>query len=63
LTIQVDTSESGSNIDGFGYRKAKKIFKKNISCPFGHCSNKYSSRIALNSHLRVKHGRKWFLEV
>jgi hypothetical protein len=39
-------------------KKGKKIFKKNISCPYEGCSNGYSSKIALNSHIRSKHIKK-----
>lgn len=39
-------------------KKGKKIFKKNIYCPFQNCSNKYSSKIALNSHIRAKHKKR-----
>jgi len=37
---------------------SKKIFKKNLLCPFEDCNKRYSSNIALNAHLRKRHQKK-----
>lgn len=33
----------------------KKIFKKDHNCPHVNCVKKYSSKIALNAHIKKKH--------
>lgn len=35
--------------------RPKKKFKKAIMCPLDECGKKYSSKIALNCHIRNKH--------
>lgn len=36
-------------------KRKKKSFKKVVECPFEECNHKYSSKIALNCHIRIKH--------
>jgi len=38
--------------------KKKKILKKSVNCPYQNCNHKYSSKIALNCHIRIKHSVK-----
>jgi hypothetical protein len=38
--------------------KPKKKFKKSIDCPYSDCHHRYSSKIALNCHIRTKHTLK-----
>jgi hypothetical protein len=35
--------------------KPRKKFKKAIQCPHEECGRRYSSKIALNCHIRTKH--------
>lgn len=37
--------------------KPRKKFKKAINCPHEECGRRYSSKIALNCHIRTKHGQ------
>jgi hypothetical protein len=38
--------------------KEKKIYKKHLECPMKLCHRRYSSKIALNKHIRVGHNGK-----
>lgn len=38
--------------------RPKKKFKKVITCPYDDCGRRYSSKIALNCHIRTKHNVK-----
>ena len=36
-------------------KNIKKFFKKDLICPQNNCTRKYSSKIALNAHIKKKH--------
>ena len=53
LTTTVNHIQRISEMD-----RPKKKFRKVIHCPYEDCDRKYSSKIALNCHLRTKHKRR-----
>lgn len=62
--IEMHNVELRELIEGDGarnkrrYRKRRTWLDKKYRCNIKGCSNKYSSKIALNSHKRKKHPKK-----
>lgn len=53
---QQDTERAEpKRVKGKNGTKGKKIFAKDLKCPFLGCTKNYSSKIALNAHLRKVH--------
>lgn len=48
---------SGNEKCGSSGVRVNKFFPKDLKCPVRTCHRKYSSKIALNAHLRAKHRR------
>lgn len=53
---EISISQNGNeNKESNKNFKKRKIFKKDNLCPYHNCLKRYSSRIALNCHLRKRH--------
>lgn len=53
-------AERGGNgseraIIGLKTKGVKKFYRKDHDCPHNNCTRKYSSKIALNAHIKKKH--------
>lgn len=44
-----------NNIMASKSKREKKYYKKDHICPQNNCTRKYSSKIALNAHIKKKH--------
>jgi hypothetical protein len=54
---EIDSRDPLEKLSKSTQLNSKKAFDKSKLCPIDGCQRKYSSRIALKAHLRIKHPR------